>query len=272
MNFTKLASFIGAAVLMTAPLGVANAADMPVKAPAAPPPPAFNWSGFYIGGYAGAAFMDPATTSDPCNVIFAGGGCIVGATGNYNGVNPITYDMNSSFTGGGRVGYNWQATPFLLLGLENDYGYLQLKGSGNMNPIGAAAGDTNAFAKIGNWYDELSARIGMTSGNLMFFIKGGAAWTRENTGVVDNNPVGSTLNTSTSKTLLGYSAGGGVEYGIDMHWSLRADYSFLGVSQQVSGCGIARIGGVTPIPGTFCSGTHVPGVQLITLGLNYRFH
>jgi outer membrane immunogenic protein len=256
MNFAKLSTLIAVALLMTAPLGVASAADMPVKAPKAVTP-VFDWNGFYIGGYAGVAEMDQVTTSDPCNVNFGVGGCLVGATGNYNGVNPLTYDMNPSFTAGGRVGYNWQPSPFLLLGLENEAGYLHLTGRGNMNPIGAVAGDTNAFTKIGN---------------LMFFVRGGAAWTRENTGVVDANPIGSTLNTTTSKTLLGYAAGGGFEYGFDPHWSLRADYLFLGISQQVAGCGTAFTGGITPIPGTFCAGTHVPGVQLITLGLNYRFH
>ena len=30
-------------------------ADMPLKAPAAAPPPAFSWTGFYLGGFAGGA-------------------------------------------------------------------------------------------------------------------------------------------------------------------------------------------------------------------------
>ena len=33
----------------------AFAADLPRKAPAVPPPPAFSWTGFYIGGYYGTA-------------------------------------------------------------------------------------------------------------------------------------------------------------------------------------------------------------------------
>jgi outer membrane immunogenic protein len=272
MNFPKLSRLAAVAFLVTAPFGVANAADMPVKAPK-PVTPVFDWNGFYIGGYAGAASMDQGTTSDPCNIAFGVGGCIVGVTGNYNGVAPVTYDMNSSFVGGGRIGYNWQVTPFLVLGAENEYGYMKLTGTANMNPIGAALGDTNAFTKIGNWYDAVTARAGMTMGQLMFFVRGGAAWTRENTGVIDAVPTGSTLNTTTSKTLLGWAAGGGIEYAFNRNWSMRADYLFLGIPPSYTvGCGVARTGGVTPIPGTFCSGTHMPGAQLITLGLNYRFH
>jgi outer membrane immunogenic protein len=217
--------------------------------------------------------MDQVKVSDPCNPIFAGGGCLVGGTGNYNGVNPAVIDMNTSFVGGGRVGYNWQPTPWTLLGIENEIGYLHLKGTANMNPFGGVAGDTNAFAKIGNWYDALTARIGMTDGHAMFFIRGGGVWTKEQTGVIDTNPAGSTINTTTSKTLTGWAAGGGVEYGIDMHWSVRADYLVLGIPTSfVVNCGTAFLGGVAPIPGSFCSGTRNNNIQTITLGLNYRFH
>ena len=46
---------------------------------------------------------------------------------------PVIYNMTTSFNGGGRIGYNWQPTPYTLLGLENDFGYLHLKGSVVMN-------------------------------------------------------------------------------------------------------------------------------------------
>src|SRR5262249_60071547 len=36
--------------------GVASAADMPVKAPPAPLPPPFSWTGCYIGGNVGGAW------------------------------------------------------------------------------------------------------------------------------------------------------------------------------------------------------------------------
>ena len=37
--------------------GLANAADMPVKARPLPPPvPVFSWTGFYIGGHVGGAW------------------------------------------------------------------------------------------------------------------------------------------------------------------------------------------------------------------------
>jgi opacity protein-like surface antigen len=53
MKKLKLAS---AWLLMTA--GLAQAADMPVKAPP-PSPPALSWTGFYIGGNVGGAWAIP---------------------------------------------------------------------------------------------------------------------------------------------------------------------------------------------------------------------
>jgi outer membrane immunogenic protein len=93
-------------LLMTAAIAslgfanIASAADLPArtytKAPVAPV--AFNWSGFYIGGFVGGAFADRnATATDPQSAPLAF----------YNGGNLVnSYGLNSSFIGGGTIGYN----------------------------------------------------------------------------------------------------------------------------------------------------------------------
>ena len=84
---------------------------------------------------------------------------------------------------------------------------------------------------MGNWYDALTARLGAVDGHAMFYLKGGAAAVREQTGVVDNGlPV--TINTTTTKTQTGFAAGGGIEYGIDMHWSVKGGISVPGRSEE----------------------------------------
>jgi outer membrane immunogenic protein len=270
MRYATFGRLAVTALLIAAPLGVASAADMAVKAKVVPPP-AFDWNGFYIGAYAGAGWMDQATTSDPCNPGF-GLGCIVGVTGNTSGVAPVTYDMSTSFLGGGRVGYNWQPTPYTLLGLENDIGYLHLKGSIVMDPAFVAVGAQAEVAttKLGNWYDAFTARVGAVDGHAMFYVKGGGVVVRDTTGVT-LSPGPAVLNTTTTKTLDGWAAGGGIEYGIDMHWSVRAEYLVLGVARNVTSCGTGITAGGVVVPGSFCAVTHTPDVQTITVGLNYRF-
>src|SRR5271169_7024706 len=126
MKYATFGRIAVAALLLAAPLGVASvagAADMAVKAPKAPPPPPFDWNGFYIGAYAGAAWMDQANTTDPC-LATALAACLAAGSGTYNGVQTTAYDMKSSFVGGFTAGANWQPTPFTLIGLENNYGWL----------------------------------------------------------------------------------------------------------------------------------------------------
>ena len=277
MKYETFGRIAVTALLLAAPVGaagIASAADMAVKAPKAAPPPAFDWNGFYIGAYAGAAWMDQATTTDPC-FQFLLGACQAAGIGTYNLLPPQTYDMKSSFVGGGTVGFNWQPTPYTLIGVENDIGYLQLKGSILANPPQSGGlGDTIMSTKIGDWYDAYTARIGAVDGHAMFYVKGGGVTTKYTTGVVDTNPAGLTINTTTNKTISSWAAGGGVEYGIDMHWSVKAEYMVLGIARNVTNCGTAFSAGV-PLAAPFnpeCSVTHTPDVQMITVGLNYRFH
>ena len=56
-----------------AELGLANAADMPVKArPLPPPAPVFSWTGFYIGAHVGGAW---GTTESTLNSVLRRRGC-----------------------------------------------------------------------------------------------------------------------------------------------------------------------------------------------------
>jgi outer membrane immunogenic protein len=243
----------------------ASAADMPVKAKAAPAP-AFSWQGFYIGAYAGAAWSDQATTSDPClSTVTAA--CIAAGTGTYNGVPPSTYDIKPGFTGGGEIGYNWQPNPYTVLGLENKFGYMHLKGSYVQNPAPIGNGDTSAFTTLGNWYDVYTARVGIVNDRAMFFLEAGGATARLSTGVVDvTAPV--TVNTTTSKTVTGWAGGAGLEYAFNSHWSMKAEYLVMGIASTVNGC--SQVGGF-PVGVIDCTTSHHSGVQMIDLGLNYRF-
>ncbi len=74
------------------------------------------------------------------------------------GANPWSYSENSSFTGGGTAGCNWQpwAGTGLVLGIEGEAGYFQLSGSAlepnSVNVIGSS--------KMGNGYGLIAGRVG----------------------------------------------------------------------------------------------------------------
>ena len=47
-------------------------------------------------------------------------------------------------------------------------------------------------AKIGDWYDAYTARIGAVDSHAMFYVKGSGVTTEYSAGVVDTDPIGLT--------------------------------------------------------------------------------
>jgi outer membrane immunogenic protein len=252
-----------AAALSFALSGFAAASDLPTMKPAPPPPPApaFSWNGFYVGGFAGGAFTSNATTSDPCLV---GDAC--STTGTYNGVPPLSYNQGASFTGGVEAGYNWQATQYLLFGVEDKFGYMDVRGSRVMNPLGS--GDTVAHARIGDWYDVYTARVGfIVNPQWLLFVEGGGVSANMSQGVVDTTPP-VTINTTTSRVETSWAFGGGTEYAIDKNWSIKGEVLELGLQNKITGC--AQVGGF-PAGTIDCNNTKFNDVTTASVGLNYHF-
>jgi outer membrane immunogenic protein len=257
------------AVMASAP---AAAADLPVKARPPVVAPVFSWTGFYIGGFAGWAWADRSVvTTDPCLV-----GIVCGATGSYNDVAPIRYDLDSSFIGGGTLGYNWQTGP-AVFGIEAEVGYLHLDGSRQFVdaagvPVEGTTGDTSAHTRIGDWYAVFAGRLGIAANQALFYAKGGAVVTRVENGVVDACITpglcgGGTINTTGSETIWGWAAGGGLEYAFGA-WSIKGEYLYLGIRQTLSHSGV-----VGPDDTAIdVSVSRDPGVHTAKLGLNYRWN
>lgn len=140
----------------------AQAADLPRRA--APPPayvpPAFTWTGFYIGLNAGYGFetsregrdgLGSTLTATPGNIgrffeLSPGGAVEFGdapfeTAGALPAVirpfrNPLADGgRRSGFVGGGQIGYNWQLTPGagLVLGFEADAQFAALNRPGSTN-------------------------------------------------------------------------------------------------------------------------------------------
>jgi outer membrane immunogenic protein len=104
-------------------LGNAMAADLPVKAPPAAAAEVFGWSGFYVGGNAGydwgrAAYNGVLTAPAPFLPIDVA----AISTASSPRLKP------NGFTGGGQVGYNWQAGG-AVFGVEADIQSFRLRAS-----------------------------------------------------------------------------------------------------------------------------------------------
>jgi len=127
----KLAIVIAVAGLIGKP---AFAADIAVKAAAPSPAPVYNWTGWYVGVNAGASFGNVRTDLNGAPI------CNRDAT-------LVTPDLAfsdrtypSGFIGGGQIGYNWQASPIWVVGLEADFQGAVEKDRTNLNQPFSGAG------------------------------------------------------------------------------------------------------------------------------------
>ena len=266
-NFKKM--FLAASVVSLGLTNVAFGADLPARVyTKAPVIPVFNWTGFYIGGFVGGAFTDGgATATDP----------ISPAGARYNGGNIVnSYGLDSSFIGGGTIGYNWQMPgSHFVYGLEGEAGYLHLHHSQqDINAINAgfAFPDSVNSTRIGDAYGLIGGRLGWAADRTLFYVKGGVAFVSNSYSFSDPCTTGgcgpATLALGHSAVDVTYGVGAGIEYALDNNWSLKGEYLYLGTRQNFTQSGIA---GASLAGTTETNTAHNPGTQTVKFGVNYRF-
>jgi outer membrane immunogenic protein len=189
--------------------GAALAADLPTKKePPAPPPSAFNWTGFYLGANAGGAWVS-STASYP----------IAGPPGY------LPYDPTGVF-GGVYAGYNYQFSGNMVAGVEADINYGDLTGKTyyHFSPPGSGSipedtgkGELGAFGSG-------RVRLGYAFDRFLPYIAGGVAVADDkNTLVALSN---SLFTGSYDHTMVGWTIGDGLDYAITNNIILRADYRY----------------------------------------------
>lgn len=282
----------------------AFAADMPVKAPPVVSPPVPNWSGFYGGVHFGGGWSGEAVNYSPGDPLFAlvvaGKCCEQPMASGYR-------IPQSGPVGGLEAGYNWRAGTNWVLGFEADFSFTGISG--------AASGTTALFlsqmqtqttsAEQGtNWYGTIRGRAGwLATPNLLLFGTGGFAYGRvfDSANYVFNAPPGQLLfgfsfsppsvfsfqcssNTvcfagNSSGVRTGWTAGGGLEWLLDQHWSVKTEYQFVDLGSETirvtafSACHTLRCTTEAPgatTPSFFYAGFH-DRFNVVRVGLNYRF-
>ena len=201
---------------------VASAADLPVKAPAqVPMAPVYSWTGFYVGGDVGALWTRASGRSDPLPTV-----------GNF-GIFPISGDLNKTgFVGGLHAGYNWQVSPAWVVGIEGDWSWTDAKGSFSQPWVsiitGVRPGTLTSMSADPKWLATIRGRIGyLVVPNALLYFTGGGAWADVDYSASAINETSTYVaSTSLSKTASGYVLGGGLEWALWNHWSVRAEYLF----------------------------------------------
>lgn len=248
-------SLVLAATCAIVSVQVASAADMPTKAPAYAPvaPIGYNWTGFYVGGQIGGGWFSSQTTTVSPSASFPAGF----VQGTIDG---------SGFLGGGYAGYNYQINQFVI-GIDGDYSWADLKGSGSdISPIN---GGTTTHDEKFKWIATVTGRLGYAVNNWLLFGKGGWAWAGFEGDSSTFNLAGvNTSNATSSETRDGWTLGGGVEWGFMPNWSAKLEYDYVKFSTTNFTAASTNVatGVVTPLQRSATS-----NLSMVKAGVAYRF-
>lgn len=239
---TAFLSGVSIGALILAP--VAQAADLShpsvYKAPPAPPPPAWSWTGFYVGGTLGGVASHDSVSNDPATTVR----WLVSPI-NMNGAGVI---------GGLEAGYNWQISK-LVLGIEGDISWSSLRKSASETPPADAVLSSSL-----NSLGTIRGRLGWAFDRALFYGTVGVAFANLQDRLTETTGVPFTAVTGSSLT--GWTAGGGVEYALTDHWTVKAEYLHVGFGQRT----------VTVVPlGLAYIFDYKDSLDIGRVGINYKF-
>ncbi len=192
----------------------ALAADLPMRA--APPPapvvavpPAFTWTGLYVGVNGGVAFQDENRRR--------------GGRGGGRGGD------DSSILGGGQIGYNMQFGMFVA-GVEADIQAIDferinpaLNPNRNRNRVNGRDNDDEV-----DLFGTVRGRLGLAAfDRALIYATGGLAWKSD-----EGNNGGRRLGGNNNDQNIGYTVGGGVEYAFTNNLSLKVEGLYVDFSDD----------------------------------------
>lgn len=270
--------------------GYAQAADMLVKAPL---PPAPNWTGFYFGGNVGGGWGRQSVSyapNDPNSAeLFTA----------INGGGPVSTSFNSSGALAGlQAGYNWQTDRNWLVGVETDFDWSGMKGSGSSSylvfPTTLALPAVSPVDEQTLWFGTVRGRLGyLPTQTLLGYVTGGFAYAGiRHTGSYINQSgtafgvgTGAECNAnvpcfagSSSGTAVGWTLGGGFEYAVSQRVSIKAEYLYVSLgATSLTEYGLAAAvlppPAVSPTAPTASINANFDrtNFNVVRIGSNYRF-
>jgi opacity protein-like surface antigen len=220
----------------------------PVKAAGAFIPPT-NWTGFYVGGFAGIEYGNT-------DIRFVG-------TPNIGNNPRVLGGM-----GGVQAGYNYQLANNFVLGVEADVGAVNLHGSRTCT-IGIDFATSLNCQNSANWMATVAGRAGYSWGRTLIYVKAGAAWSDDRVsvscifgpiGFCFNQFGGTTNGFNTSGTRSGWLLGYGAEFDLGRNWSAKAEYNYIDLGSRTA----LATDGVTTL-------RDYGAINQVKIGVNYRF-
>jgi outer membrane immunogenic protein len=270
--------------------GPALAADLPSGK--APPPtyyepaPIATWTGFYVGLNAGGTFGGSDNINVTTGSLGSGFSPAYGVAGTGTGNGNF-----GGFIGGGQIGYNYQFSPAVVVGLEADIQGLA-GGGGSSSFSNASPGvltsshtytGTVASSQSLDYLGTARARIGyLFTPTFLVYATGGLAYGGTNlsstfsgtavnaTGAVINSAFG---GASSSNTNIGWTVGGGLEWMFARNWSAKVEYLYYDLGSNTATGSVQSVYATSGVTGLGASQTSAQfNGHIVRAGLNYHFN
>lgn len=227
----------------------AHAADLPLQ-PVPPPyvPPAFRWTGIYIGGNFGGAWAPQRFTDSTIGIEFDGGN---------NGV----------FLSGGQIGGNYQIGNFVIGG-EWELDYLTKNSASHPGIFVPTLGNNIHVKSSSGWVSTVTARLGYAFDRVLVYGKAGGGWAGDNWLTITNVNTGALITTNNNSTA-GWLVGAGVEWAFGPYinsWTMKVEYNYLSLGAWSY---------TVPSTAKFLVGdtfTTDRNMHLVKIGFNYLFN
>lgn len=267
MKIWKLIATVGAVGAM-ASIGVASAADLPVKAPP-PVAPVPTWTGCYIGANAGWGFGRAhdflAPSPNSASLTFWDPAFAAGAAPSF-----FNYDTSGGIAGI-QGGCNSQIGQ-LVLGAEGDFDWANIRGSqaiATSVPPGFVPGAFSSGQNL-EWLGTIRGRLGYAPSNQwLFYFTGGMAFGQVGYNLAFAFPGSNDFQgISATRTEVGWTVGVGTEWAFTNSWSVKAEYLYvdLGNSAFVSFPAGRAANLATNLTEAFQN-----HYNIVRVGLNYKF-
>src|SRR5579871_180501 len=217
--------------------GAAVAAiTLAVDGPAEAAPPAYNWTGCYIGANVGGGWARKQFTPGSFGASGEGSAAL------------------SDFLGGGQFGCDVQSGTWVF-GAQGMFDWTNMSGQ---DPFFLG----KAFATRIPWFATASGRVGfLAQPSLLIFVRGGAAFAHDEHKLIESP---STVAATGHVTRSGWLASAGFDWMVAPNWSVTVEYGYVGF-----GTDTVHFQGVGIFP-SFNERVS-QHMQLAIISLNYHF-
>ncbi len=260
------------------------AADILAARPVVVAPPPYSWTGVYVGVNAGYgrsnSELDLSGAPVLCTITLRGCLPATGPVAAIASAAAIPAVFSTHPTGdmvGGQIGFNYQTGPWVM-GLEADFAWTSIKGSDTQTglalvglgppfPALSISSAATAEQRLNN-FGTIRGRLGLLPLDpLLVYATGGLAFGHMKsdmtlTEVCNPNPATcfssagllfTPVTASVSKTGIGWTVGGGLEYAFAPGWSVRGEYLYYNLGSTYALTSFTSAQAKAPLSRLCCS-------------------